>query len=91
MRFTVQSGTAVPPPALNPSLFPTRAVLTANAPTRFKVLRTFSDLRADDACGGQSVNCNQRSLDGLEFTTPTTEYPLVGSTEEWDLIHTGRR
>ena len=89
MRFTVGSGTAVHPPALNSALFPARATLTANAPTRFKVLRTFSDLRVDDACGGQSVNCNQRLLDGLEFTTPTTEYPLVGSTEEWDLIHTG--
>lgn len=89
MRFTVQNSTAVTPPTLNASLFPHRATLTTNAPTRFKVLRTFSDLRVDDACGGQSVNCNQRLLDGLEFTTPTTEYPEVGSTEEWDLIHTG--
>jgi FtsP/CotA-like multicopper oxidase with cupredoxin domain len=91
MQFTVQdnAGGAVHPPALNPALFPRRATLTPNAPTRFKVLRTFSDLRAPDSCGGQSVNCNQRLLDGLEFTTPTTEYPLVGSTEEWDLIHTG--
>jgi len=90
MRFTVQGGTPVTPPALSASLFPPRPTLTPNAPTRFKVLRTFSDLKgADDTCGGQSVNCNQRSLDGLEFTTPPTEYPEVGSTEEWDLIHTG--
>ncbi len=88
MQFTVQGGTPVHPPVLSASLFPKRATLTPNAPTRFKLLRTFSDLRtADDTCGGQSVNCNQRALDGLEFTTPTTEFPLVGSTEEWDLIN----
>src|SRR5258708_9039405 len=32
--------------------------------------------------------CKQREIDGLEFTPPTTEFPLVGSTEEWDIIHT---
>jgi FtsP/CotA-like multicopper oxidase with cupredoxin domain len=90
MRFTVESGTAVPPPALSASLFPPRAVLTPDAPTRFKVLRIFDDLRdSTGSCTDPAlVNCNQRSIDGLEFTTPTTEYPLVGSTEEWDIIHT---
>ena len=90
MRFTVQSGTPVPPPALNPSLFRPRAVLTANAPTRFKVLRIFDDLRdPTGACTDPALfNCNQREIDGLEFTTPATEFPLVGSTEEWDIIHT---
>jgi FtsP/CotA-like multicopper oxidase with cupredoxin domain len=89
MQFTVQSGTAVPPPALNPALFPARATLTANAPTRFKVLRIFDDLRVAGSCPDAAlVNCNQREIDGLEFTTPTTEFPLVGSTEEWDIIHT---
>ena len=90
MRFTVQDSTAVPPPTLNPALFPSRAVLTANAPTRFKVLRIFDDLRdSSDACTDAALfNCNQREIDGLEFTTPTTEFPLVGSTEEWDIIHT---
>jgi FtsP/CotA-like multicopper oxidase with cupredoxin domain len=90
MQFTVQAGTAVPPPALSPSLFPSRAVLTPNAPTRFKVLRIFDDLRPDgDSCPDAAlVNCNQRTIDGLEFSAPPTELPLVGSTEEWDIIHT---
>ena len=89
MQFTVQSGTAVPPPTLNPSLFPPRPVLTTNAPTRFKVLRVFDDERPDgDSCPDPALpNCNQRSLDGLEFSAPATEMPLVNSTEEWDLIH----
>jgi spore coat protein A, manganese oxidase len=90
MQFTVQNTKAIPPPTLDPSLFPPRAVLTANAPTRFKVLRIFDDLRdPTGACPDPAlVNCNQRSIDGLEFTTPATEFPLVGSTEEWDIIHT---
>jgi spore coat protein A len=90
MQFTVQAGTAVPPPVLSPSLFPSRAVLTANAPTRFKVLRIFDDLRPDgDSCSDPAlVNCNQRTIDGLEFSAPPTELPLIGSTEEWDIIHT---
>lgn len=89
MQFTVQSSTAVSPPTLDPSLFPKRSVLTPNAPTRFKVLRVFDDLRPDgDSCPDPALpNCNQRTIDGLEFSAPPTELPLVGSTEEWDLIH----
>jgi FtsP/CotA-like multicopper oxidase with cupredoxin domain len=89
MQFTVQSGTPVHPPTLNASLFPHRTVLTPNAPTRFKVLRVFDDERPDgDSCPDPALpNCNQRSLDGLEFSAPATELPLVNSTEEWDLIH----
>lgn len=89
MQFTVQAGTAVPPPALNPALFPKRNVLTPDAPTRFKVLRIFDDERADGStCADPALpNCNQRTIDGLEFSAPPTELPLVGSTEEWDLIH----
>ena len=89
MQFTVQSSTAVPPPTLNPALFPHRAVLATNAPTRFKVLRVFDDERPDgDSCPDPALpNCNQRSIDGLEFSAPATELPLVNSTEEWDLIH----
>ncbi len=89
MQFTVQAGTAVPPPTLNPALFPKRAVLATNAPTRFKVLRVFDDERPDgDSCPDPALpNCNQRSIDGLEFSAPPTELPLVNSTEEWDLIH----
>ena len=68
---------------------PARPVLTTNAPTRFKVLRVFDDLRPDgDSCPDPALpNCNQRTIDGLEFSAPATELPLVNSTEEWDLIH----
>jgi FtsP/CotA-like multicopper oxidase with cupredoxin domain len=81
MQFTVQSGTAVTPPTLNPALFPARPALTTNAPTRFKVLHAFDD---DDI---NSNSFNKRSIDGMGFDTPPTEFALVGSTEEWDLIN----
>jgi spore coat protein A len=81
MQFTVQSGKAVTPPALSASLFPARPTLTANAPTRVKVLRAFED---DDAL---SPTFNKRAIDGLDFDTPPTEIALVGSTEEWDLVN----
>jgi FtsP/CotA-like multicopper oxidase with cupredoxin domain len=82
MQFTVQGGTPVPPPTLSASLFPSRPVLTPNAPTRVKVLRSFED---DDPL---SPTFNKRAIDGLDFDTPPTEFPLVGSTEEWDLVNT---
>ena len=81
MQFTVGSGAAVTPPALPASLFPPRPTLTANAPVRTKVLRAFED---DDPL---SATFNKRSIDGLSFDTPPTEFPLVGSTEEWDLLN----
>ncbi len=89
MQFTVQNTPAVPPPALDPALFPKRAVLTPDAPKRTKVLRVWDDLRPDgDTCSDPALpECNERSIDGLEFTTPATEFPLVGSTEEWDIVH----
>ncbi len=80
MRFTVVNSTAVSPPALNPALFPPRPELPPNAPARIKTLIRFRD----------SAETNrQRSIDGLQFDRPTTEFPLVGSTEEWVLVHTG--
>lgn len=82
MQFTVESGTAVTPPTLSASLFPARPTLTANAPTRVKVLRSFED---DDPL---SPTFNKRAIDGLDFDSPPTELPLVGSTEEWDLVNT---
>ncbi|HLF26573.1 MAG TPA: carbohydrate-binding protein [Anaerolineae bacterium] len=82
MRFTVQGGTAVTPPALPASLFPARPALVANAPARIKTLIRFRD----DA---DTETNRQRSLDGLEFDRPTTEFPLVGSTEDWIIVHTG--
>ena len=81
MQFTVQHGPAVAPPALPASLFPPRPTLTPDAPVRTKVLRAFED---DDPL---SATFNKRSIDGLSFDTPPTEFPLIGSTEEWDLLN----
>jgi FtsP/CotA-like multicopper oxidase with cupredoxin domain len=80
MQFTVQNSTAITPPTLSASLFPPKPTLTANAPKRIKVLRTFVD---DDPL---STTFDKRSIDGLDFDTPPTEFALVGSTEEWDLL-----
>ena len=81
MQFTVQNGNAVTPPTLNPSLFPARPTLTANAPKRIKMLRAFVD---DDPL---TPTFDKRTIDGLDFDTPATEFALVGSTEEWDLVN----
>jgi FtsP/CotA-like multicopper oxidase with cupredoxin domain len=81
MQFTVQPGAAITPPPLDPSLFPPRPTLTADAPTRIKVLQAFSD---DDP---NADSFNERSIDGVGFSTPPTEYALIGSTEEWDLVN----
>jgi len=80
MRFTVVNSTAVSPPSLSPSLFPSRPALPTNAPARIKTLIRFRDFAETN---------RQRSIDGLQFDRPTTEFPLVGSTEEWVLVHTG--
>jgi spore coat protein A, manganese oxidase len=79
MRFTVVAGTPVPPPALNPALFPPLPALPTNAPLRIK---TFHNLV--DANGNA-----ERSIDGLEFSGPSSEFPLIGSTEQWDLLNLG--
>jgi spore coat protein A len=81
MQFTVENTAAVTPPTLSASLFPARPTLTPNAPTRTKVLRAFED---DDPL---ATTFNKRSIDGLDFDTPPTEFALVGSTEEWDLLN----
>ncbi len=80
MRFTVVDSPAVPPPDLPVKLFPTRPNLVPDAPARIKTMIRFRD-RADTN--------RQRTIDGLEFSRPPTEFPLVGSTEEWVLVHTG--
>ena len=82
MRFTVVNSPAVAPPALSASLFPPRPSLPTNAPARIKTLIRFRDDADTDTN-------RQRSIDGLEFDRPTTEFPLVGSTEEWVIVHTG--
>jgi spore coat protein A, manganese oxidase len=77
MRFTVQDTPVVAAPAV-PGLVP-RAVLTPNAPLRIKTLHNHTDIDGDA----------QRSVDGLDFTAPPTEFPLIGSTEQWDVLNVG--
>ncbi|WP_394829469.1 carbohydrate-binding protein [Pendulispora albinea] len=77
MRFTVANSPAVTPPPLSASLFPPRATLTADAPRRIK---TFHNIFSQD---GSQI----RLADGIDFTQPTTDFPVVGSTEEWSLVN----
>jgi len=77
MRFTVQNSSAVTPPAVPPLV--ARPALPTDAPKRTKTLHIHFD--ADDD--------QLRSIDGLDFTSPTTEFPLIGSTEQWDFINGG--
>jgi spore coat protein A len=77
MRFTVQAGTPVPPLPL--LALPAMAALPPDAPKRIKTFHNLID------GNGNAV----RSTDGLDFTSPVTELPLVGSTEVWDLINIG--
>ncbi len=81
MQFTVGGGTAVHPPTLNPSLFPARPMLTANTPVRHKVL--WMNVMDDPL----TPTFDKRTIDGLDFDTPATEFAEIGSTEEWDLIN----
>jgi FtsP/CotA-like multicopper oxidase with cupredoxin domain len=83
MRFTVVDSEPVPPPALDPALFPPRPELITDAPTRTKALVRFRD--DEDHV---TETDRTRTLDGLAFTTPPTELPLIGSTEQWDLVNT---
>lgn len=77
MRFTVQNTTPVPPPPL-PAFTPL-PVFTPNAPARIKTFHNHVDAQGNA----------MRSVDGLNFTAPTTEYVLQGSTEVWDLVNVG--
>ena len=66
------------PPAL-PATLVARADLPADAPTRIKTLHIHFDKDGDAL----------RSVDGLNFTSPVTEYPLIGSTEKWQFVNLG--
>ncbi len=77
MQFTVQNIAKVTPPA--PPTLVARATLPTNAPRRIKTLHIHFDADGDQL----------RSVDGLGFTAPPTEYPLIGSTEEWDFVNLG--
>jgi spore coat protein A, manganese oxidase len=75
MQFTVNDTVPVPPAAL-PATLNTLPTLVADAPVRNKVLNLVRD-----AGGNVSV-----LVDGLHYTQPAIDYPLVGSTEQWNLI-----
>jgi|GEM_PF-1182048 len=83
MRFTVVDSTPVSPPVLNPALFPPRATLIPNAPTRTKVTVRFRD-DPDHVTPSDRT----RTIDGIGFASPVTELPLIGSTEQWDIVNT---
>jgi FtsP/CotA-like multicopper oxidase with cupredoxin domain len=75
MQFTVNDTVPVPPVAL-PATLNTLPTLVADAPPRNKVLNLVRD-------AGNNVKV---MVDGLHFTQPALDYPLVGSTEQWNLI-----
>jgi hypothetical protein len=79
MRFTVMDTPPIPPPALDPSLFPARPALPTDAPLRTKTMHNLVD--ADGNA--------ERSVDGLLFSSPVSEFALVGSTEQWDVLNIG--
>jgi FtsP/CotA-like multicopper oxidase with cupredoxin domain len=81
MRFTVVDSTPVAPPALDPRLFPARAALNPNQPRKTKVTVRF---REDPV----TETDRTRTIDGLGFSAPTTEFQLIGSTEQWDIVNT---
>ncbi|HET6949483.1 MAG TPA: carbohydrate-binding protein [Acidimicrobiales bacterium] len=83
MRFTVVDSAPVAPPALDPGLFPPRPTLVPDAPTRTKVTVRFRD-DPDHV----TMTDRMRTIDGLGFTSPVTELPLIGSTEQWDILNT---
>ena len=75
MRFTVREGEAVAPPPLPETLSPVPR-LVQDGRTRTKTQNVVVDAR-----GNLSV-----FLDGLTHAQRPTEYPLIGSTERWDLV-----
>jgi hypothetical protein len=75
MRFTVQESEAVSPQPLPETLTPVPR-LVQNGRTRTKVQNIVVDAR-----GNLSV-----FLDGLTHAQRPIDYPLVGSTERWDLV-----
>ncbi len=81
MRFTVVDSAPVSAPALDPRLFPPRATLVPNAPTRTKVTVRFRE-------NPVTPTDRMRTIDGLSFTSPVTELPLIGSIEQWNIVNT---
>jgi spore coat protein A, manganese oxidase len=79
MRFTVVDSAPVPPPVLPPVLV-TIPTLSDDAPTRNKVM----SVPAADPEGNITF-----FVDAVDFSQPALDYPLVGSTEQWNLIQLG--
>jgi FtsP/CotA-like multicopper oxidase with cupredoxin domain len=75
MQFTVNDTVPVPPPVL-PATLNTMPTFAVDAPVRNKVMNLVRD-----AGGNVKV-----MIDGLHFTQPAIDFPLVGSTEQWNLI-----
>ncbi len=75
MQFTVNDTEPVPPTPL-PATLDTLPTLVADAPERNKVMNLVRD-----AGGNVKV-----LIDGVHYTAPTLDFPLVGSTEQWNLI-----
>lgn len=76
MQFTVQDTPAVSPDPLPDTLLDDLPELVPDAPKEVKTMHTIVD-----AEGAISV-----ALDGVRFSAPATEYPLVGSTELWEMV-----
>ncbi|BFH59826.1 hypothetical protein PAJ34TS1_04180 [Paenibacillus azoreducens] len=76
MQFTVLDTLPVPPPAL-PATLNIIPALTPNAPTRILTLNRV-----------QATNdSKQQLLNGQIFMAPTSEFPVVGSTEDWQIAN----
>jgi FtsP/CotA-like multicopper oxidase with cupredoxin domain len=83
MRFTVVDSPSSAPPVLSGALFPRRPTLTPNAPARTKVTVRFRDDPEHVTHSDRT-----RTIDGLGFSSPPTEFPLIGSTEQWNIVNT---
>lgn len=77
MQFTVVDTPSVAPAAL-PSRLMDLQPLVQDGPTRTKTLQFVID-------GRRNISA---SLDGLVHAEAPIDYPLVGSTERWDLLET---
>lgn len=78
MRFTVQNTAPIAAPP-TPALVPLPSLTPDPALRRLKTMQQHIDADEDAT----------RSIDGLEFTAPTTEFPIIGSTEQWDIANVG--
>lgn len=76
MQFTVLDTPSVPPPIL-PATLNTIPALTPNAPVRTLTLNRVP----------ATNDSQQQLLNGQIFSAPISEVPLVGSTEDWQIVN----